>query len=289
MNSNQAPPEAAITDLADPSLGTIPGNRLKLAVSVSWDRISWGAWDPEQKLWLYLASERSGKLQLPGQLLDFIRTLWDKHQRLKEDYHDVTIIWEGLNHTLIPQSLFVAEEEASFLTFTNIVHSGEEIRSEVIPRGSLVLVYALPAVLRAGLEQIWPGHSLTHGISRFLRPSALDVEGRQYDVRTHIREQSFDLIIFRDGALLYCNTFEYRTSEDLLYYILFTFEQLGIPPAETEVRVTGDLFSESQIFEYLEKYIDRVTFAGPGSRVILADGLKELPYHQFCQLLNIFT
>ena len=44
----------------------------------------------------------------------------------------------------------------------------------------------------------------------------------------HIQYSHFEVVYYKDGNLQFYNSFNYTTGEDLIYYVLFVFEQLGL-------------------------------------------------------------
>lgn len=70
------------------------------------------------------------------------------------------------------------------------------------------------------------------------------------------------------------NQFNFETKEDVLYYILFTLEQLKINVEEVKLHLFGQLHQEHEIFKLCETYIknvhylkynDRLNFTNSGS------------------------
>jgi hypothetical protein len=54
------------------------------------------------------------------------------------------------------------------------------------------------------------------------------------------------------------NSFEYKTPEDLIYYLLFTAEQLNLNPEYFKLEFLGDINEEDAFFKMAYKYIRNV-------------------------------
>jgi hypothetical protein len=257
-----------------------------LSVDLSWDRMAWAVQDPERSLWVALGSRATGKLQLPGQLLDKIAGIVQSDTLLTRQYRKVQVLWSGLAYTLIPAPLVIDTEREEYLRFTNTVHAGEEVSSDLLPAPDAVCLFSIPSILKAGLEKIWPGHVLHHGPARL---AGQVLQGCLFPEHLSgaclcISAQSFALIITKDGKLQYCNSFEYRTADELLYYILYTYEQLGYEPGRSPLLYTGELQRPSLIIDYLEKYFATV---GPAQAVChTAAAFRGISLEPFYQLLN---
>ena len=58
------------------------------------------------------------------------------------------------------------------------------------------------------------------------------------------------------------NSFEYQDAADLIYFILFTLQQLSVDTAEVKTLLTGENYEKEEL-TLLRKYIKDVSFANP--------------------------
>jgi hypothetical protein len=271
----------------DPLLEREGTEGMVLVLDLTWDRLAWGVYDPDRSQWLALERRETGKLQLPGQLLDKVREIRDTAPLLQKRYSQMYLLWGSLNFTLMPEALLLNEKTEEYLRFTNTIYAGDTICRDSIGPLQTAILYTIPALLKTGFEQLWPGHKLVHRLGDLIQ----NMHARFADTEAgctliDISAQSFSLLVIRDKKLQYCNSFEYRTSEDLLYYVLYTLEQLGIQASETELLISGDILKPSIIADYLEKYMGILRFIDAGSEVRLSPVLSELPIHLYYPLMN---
>ena len=73
----------------------------------------------------------------------------------------------------------------------------------------------------------------------------------------NINNSKIDIILISDNQLVLINTFEYSTNEDIVYYVLFCFEQLNLNPENSPIVISGN-FSEST-YKMIFKYIRHVS------------------------------
>ncbi len=76
------------------------------------------------------------------------------------------------------------------------------------------------------------------------------------------RETSCDLVIFKANQFTYGNSFTFSNENDMIYNIIFAFEQLGIDTEEITFLVTGQEYSNDEK-QILRKYIKNVSYANP--------------------------
>jgi hypothetical protein len=75
----------------------------------------------------------------------------------------------------------------------------------------------------------------------------------------HMGSEHFEIIIVQNQHLLLFNSFDYKTPEDLIYYLLFTAEQLNMNPESFNLEFLGIIDEESPFFKIAYKYIRNVS------------------------------
>ena len=75
----------------------------------------------------------------------------------------------------------------------------------------------------------------------------------------HIQSANFQVIAVRNQKLLLFNTFDYKTEEDFIYYLLFVTEQLNLNPETIQVKLLGTISKESNLYQIAYKYIRNVS------------------------------
>lgn len=75
----------------------------------------------------------------------------------------------------------------------------------------------------------------------------------------HVNETHFEIVVLQNQKLEFYNSFDYKTPEDLIYYILFTAEQLSLNPENFKLEFLGNIDEESPLFEITFKYVRNVS------------------------------
>jgi hypothetical protein len=102
----------------------------------------------------------------------------------------------------------------------------------------------------------------------------------------NINRGYFDLIHLKKGKLNFTNSFLFNEKEDLLYYILFTCEQLGIDQHNIETYLLGTIKKGSEEHQLLFRYIKNIHFGSRNKNIKLATGLNAIPNHSFYSVFN---
>ena len=110
----------------------------------------------------------------------------------------------------------------------------------------------------ASLESFIYKHQSTVLIEQILKLEKNATKAKMY---VNVSPNNFEIVVIEDSSLKLYNTFEYKTKEDFIYYILFTSEQLEMNPENFELIFTGDIDSKSELYTITYKYIRFVFFA----------------------------
>ena len=99
-------------------------------------------------------------------------------------------------------------------------------------------------------------------------------------------ENILNITIFKDEMLVFSNAFLFKTKEDLLYYILFTFEQLKISTESVNVKLYGHIVKNDEIYKLLYDYIRNIEFGIKMTKIKVPTEMNLLENHQIQGLFN---
>lgn len=188
--------------------------------------------------------------------------------------------------TLVPAHFDHEKSRSSILKAHCLVNPEDMIYADLLASRKTKLLFTLPS----GLNQLcsyagsdYPKHALTGLIDHLLISSTPEAEDRLY---VYFQSDSFQLIWIRKQALHFCNTFSYRSPEDLMYYLLFTCKQLRLDPELVQVILMGEIVRDSIIYNLMIKYLRNIEFVKPCNRLVFDSGYP-LPHYFFYNLFCI--
>nr|WP_316931731.1 DUF3822 family protein [Capnocytophaga canimorsus] len=76
----------------------------------------------------------------------------------------------------------------------------------------------------------------------------------------YVEQSSFYLVYFKNKKLQFLNRFPYETIEDLLYFLLYSVEQLEVKTEKVPIYISGEITRNSLIYHGLRKYIRKCIF-----------------------------
>ena len=67
-------------------------------------------------------------------------------------------------------------------------------------------------------------------------------------------------MVLKNKKLEFFNSFNFKTKEDFIYYVLFTSEQLQLNPEEFVLTFLGGVEKESELYDIVFKYVRNIEF-----------------------------
>lgn len=108
-----------------------------------------------------------------------------------------------------------------------------------------------------------------------------------YEVFLNARNQAAQIAVFDRRNLLFYNAFRFEKPNDLLYFALLAYDQFRLDPAEIPLTVSGNLPEDSEIYRTLYRYVRAIRFASLPEKMVLPEGVENLPQHFWFDLSNL--
>ncbi|MEI6555260.1 MAG: DUF3822 family protein [Paludibacter sp.] len=138
----------------------------------------------------------------------------------------VEIIVESYQYSFIPVDIFKIEEATDFLLFEHKPKPTDSILYNKIPEFGIVNVFAIPGAVLEVVNQLFPKSAIEHHISRFITENiSLRNENCVY---CRAGKTRFDAVVIKNGNIALINSFEYKTPEDFLYFVLNIYDKLSM-------------------------------------------------------------
>ena len=91
----------------------------------------------------------------------------------------------------------------------------------------------------------------------------------------NIRSDRFEIVILKNKELILFNSFEYKTEEDFVYYILFTAEQILLNPETFPLMLMGKINKNNNLYNAIYTYVRKVSIYNQETNFILKPKDKE--------------
>lgn len=188
---------------------------------------------------------------------DLIRQLEEWLTRLPfplKDCQSIHWILALPKFTLIPESLFVADKAGVYLTQTCQLLEDDMIYMDNWKKNSLNCVYAVPAELDEWITSNYPESIFSHSCQSLFKSISFLPSHKEVAL-IHIHPVTAELLLCKHSEVVLYNQFDYKTAEDLVYYLLFALENSNMLAPETQLYLSGDSSLKSSLIRILNKYI----------------------------------
>ena len=181
--------------------------------------------------------------------------------------------------TLVPKPLFNEADQVKYLDFAFQIPENYAIASEPLAAVPSFNVFAQPKVLQEKLSAKWKNVKFTHASTVFINSVMENDTGT--GVFVHVRNRDFDMVIKKDGNLVFFNNFKFNTKDDFAYFLLFALEQNGFSGLELPVCFSGLILPAAEIMELCSRYVQYLLFVEDRRELYVSEALSEVPFQYY--------
>ncbi len=212
--------------------------------------------------------------------------LFGFYHQLEGSFLNLNLAYCGNTFTLLPAPLFSKYEAAAYAQSQFVINADEVFRIDELPTHQLVILYTVPRAVDAFVAANFGQHTLRHStfftISYFL-DAYKNKPGEHF--HANFWQQSLEVLAVSNARLTLCSRFIFESNEDVAYYILNCYEQLGLNPETVPLKVSGEIEKGSKAWTILEKFIRFVELeTRPASQY--SHEFKSLPNHQYNRIFQ---
>jgi hypothetical protein len=188
---------------------------------------------------------------------------------------------------IVPSPLFSKGQAKDILSLTCQLQNDSRVYDDLIKLADAHHIYAVPENFLKETGTHFKELNLFNANTAFIESQLmLNKHHEEAIVAVNVRSGSFDVVITQGSELLFSNIFNYETSEDFIYYLLFTLEQLELNPDITAVRFYGDIDKLSSAWMVSKKYIRNVSFGEWPEGIEFSYGFQRIAAHQYFVLFS---
>ncbi len=194
-------------------------------------------------------------------ITQYLESIYETHDFLKSlKWKSIDIIIDNQSFTLIPVDLFKKEYTSLYwqLAKGTLITDDDEIHTNTHEDLGIVNIYSSTRDLYNWLLNTYPLVNITvkHKTSQLIDFAVFTSKAQTAFI--YFGNHHFTMVITANGILKFCNRFAYKTSQDLVYYVLFTMNELEIEPDEIFLKLYGNIKEQSEDFEVLAQYLNNV-------------------------------
>lgn len=215
-----------------------------------------------------------------------LKELLSKDDFLTRKYKKVNVVMPSPKFTLVPAPLFDPAKKDEYFTFNHIAEENNTIIANKLSDPDSFLVFSVSQPICELINNTFPGiHPYHHIKPLFNHISHVRKSIHGNYIHVHVEKEFFNLIIFNNNILKFCNTFNYRNISDILYFVLNVFRSMDIKQEET-IHFSGVTEKYDDLSSGFSIYVRNIKFAAPTGNFTFSYVFNDTELHRF---LNLFT
>ncbi len=274
----------------DPEAGRISSYFCRLFILAGQESLQYCILDTEKNAFIALADYHLPSLpKTPEIFYSEVGKLLSEEEMLRKKYPSVVIGIDTPVHTLIPAPLFDPDHIEEYLEFNFRLPEGCGFRYDRVEEIDAYNVYAFQHKSGEVIRGYFDKAAFVHRSSALIKAvyQHYKLNPGPPGIFLHAREQFIDLLYFEGNRPAFFNSFPCRTREDILYFTLYTFDQLKLRPDAVQLFVSGSIDEAADSYHFLGQYISQISFTGRLSSFNYSPALNQAPSHRYQELFAL--
>lgn len=221
----------------------------------------------------------------PNQMEASLTKIFNETPALQNSFDEITVLHNNNLLTFVPSVLFNENVLSSYLQYNTKVFESDFFTHDTVSNYEMNTVYVPYVNINNFLIDYFGSFNYKHSFSILVK-KVLDCSKNidEPQLFVHIQKDSFQIVAVKNQKLLLFNTFEYKTEQDFMYYLLFTAEQLHLNPETVQLKFIGNINTDSNLYKIAYKYIRNVSLFYDNYN--LKDNLSKYEYLQHFTLIH---
>lgn len=268
-----------LASIKDESLDTNLQGKLHLSIQSGQGGIVWTLLSTADSK--YLALESYGQTTDEEVLTKLKSSLW---------FSNVTSVSLSLisdKITLVPEPIFDEKLKNTYAAFNFEAGAEEAVFSAKVQSAACFAVFSFSHEKEKLYRNFFSTIKFLHASVPLLESILTNDKNESSEkAYLHISPKHIELVFSKSGSLLYYNTFNYTSGEDIIYYLLFALEQLKLNPEAISLQLMGEVAKNDAVYSLIHKYVRNVNFMPRSKRFEFSYRFSELPEHAYYSLFS---
>ena len=204
---------------------------------------------------------------------------------MQKEFSSSSLALNEFPSTLVPTPFYKEDKNREILGFNHEVH--EEILSDKMQQMDAINIYSIPAELLNLIHKSFPNTQIKCNSSILIEQLLLQNKNTEKAiVYACIQKNVLEVCVIEENKLELHNSFTIDTKEDLLYYLLFALEQMGMSVEKIELILLDDILKSDEKYNLLYQYVRNISFGNRPENLNFSKELESIKSHQYFCLFS---
>lgn len=245
--------------------------------------------DTEENQCLLFESYDFNEVDHTASLLDCLKNVWENNPLLTSGaWHKVICLNVNRDFVFIPYEHYNEEAAINYLTlnaqFDQDKHQLHQIKHYEL---DAVCYFPVNTTLEDWLNEQYKNIAIQHAhINSCFIQGLLANEYEELSISIH--PELFSIGLLQNRKIKFINTFPYSSIDDILYFVLFVMDELGLSAETTSVTVWSNQDEVEEIKGLLKNYINQVKTGDRPNNLQFPEAFDSLPKHHSFDLFSAY-
>ena len=263
------------TILADSSFDSNQISNLHLSIELSYSSLSYCIIDTQKYRCLLLSSQ---KLET-----DNLLEIFSNDDYLSQNFKSKSISFVNFANTLVPFELYEKKDKENLFALNHELN--DEVLLEDNLREEIINLHAVPKLFFQTIKNILPG-AVLRSQSSILINNFTNLNLKVETMFLYLKDSFVNIVVTKGKNLLFQNKFNYVTKEDLLFYVLFSIQELNFSNEDINTIVYGNV-TENE-FNILYDYIRNIKYGNKLKDISCSNEFNSIENHCYSILYRQF-
>lgn len=235
-------------------------NQYTLSIRFSADGFYFALLNPKAKeekdSYTYYIYKVNESLSLTANLKQAI----DELEWLGYTYQAVNIVTVTHRYTLVPMDFFEDEQVEAIFYHNFKPMDNEAVLYQILHKSNAVLLFGIDKAFLTLLQEQFPQAQIQVQAAPLVEYlSTRNRLEKHRQLLCYANEEQITIAAMERRSLLLCNSFTCHCTADRLYYLLYTWKQLGFDQLQDELLLVDNTAASEELKQELSRYIQQVT------------------------------
>ncbi|MBN1183470.1 MAG: DUF3822 family protein [Bacteroidales bacterium] len=219
-----------------------------------------------------------------------IKDILDDDNELTGEFDSVIFMHCTKRCTLVPAIFFDVKNLKKYFEFNQHMDELDELHYDMISDIDGINVFTVPNQIAIHITRKFKNAKFCHHATPFLQLNlSKNTSLIGYSVFVQLHSDFFDIAITKAKSLLLFNTFNYKTSDDLIFFISYVLNEFNLPFENTDLFIQSNGLDIDNHVNKLSEYIKNVRPLEVQSKYSISEVIRKEQFQNFMNLFNLLS